>query len=524
MMRLRRSLFRDHQPQKHHRRSTRPSQYHRRPTFENLERRTLLAATLINTPLWAERGPGPITNSPFVDLDGNGSTGDSADIAVGAVQAIAVDPSNLNHVFIGTVNGGIWRTFNFNDANPNWTTATDQLPSLAIGAVAINPANTNHIYAGTGRFSSAGDGGSAVGLYRSFDGGATWTQIGFDTFHGLRIHRIIPTTANASGDTLFVSTEAADSRPGDPTGGIYRSDDSGVTWRRLSGTAATGLPNAPVSDLVSFTTNANTIGFYSAVPGHPDLRSGIHTTPAIFRSLDNGNTWQSITNNLANSNSINETSHIYLSVSQAPGKPVYAGLSVGGVLINVFRSILGTNGIDNNGNGQIDEPAEASWTAFNPPPPSTQVDDQDVQHLGILADSTLNDVVYVSGTATDGTGNLLRGSSSSGLWTSLTQTGANNTAPHPDVRDMVFSGLNILRAESRNARAYSRSTPSLSNFPARHVATRMRTCSSRSMNSRSFSLSRTRCAVAASASPPVTTASARRAAASASGHFCSRSS
>src|SRR5712671_699807 len=114
--------FRNQTLRKRNRRRT-AVQYGRRPTFENLERRTMLAATLINTPSWAEKGPG-----------------------VGAVEAIAVDPSNANHVFIGTVNGGIWQTTNISATTPNWTTTTDQLPSLAIGAIAINPANTNHIY------------------------------------------------------------------------------------------------------------------------------------------------------------------------------------------------------------------------------------------------------------------------------------------------------------------------------------------------------------------------------------------
>jgi hypothetical protein len=381
-------FFRDRELRRPKRRPAAPVPYGRRPAFENLEPRAMLAATLINTPTWIERGPGPITNAFSVDLDGNGTHG-SEDIAVGAVQAIAVDPVNANHVFVGTANGGIWETDNVNDANPVWTTTTDQLPSLAIGAIAISPVNSNIIYAGTGSFSAASDaGGSGVGLYRSVNGGTTWVQRGFDTFNGLRIDRIIPTQLN-SGDTIFVAASFGPSG----NGGIYRSDDSGVTWRRLSG-VVTALPNAPVDELVSFAVNATTVGFYAAVTGQ-----------GIFRSMDNGNSWLPVTNNLASF--IPSTSRIDLSVSPVSGKPVYAGLIDGfGNLINVFRSTGGTDGIDNNHSGITDEPAEATWTAIATRHPIIRDSEEgaaDTIHFSILADSTQNDIVYVGGTFSPGT-------------------------------------------------------------------------------------------------------------------------
>src|SRR6476469_1873444 len=107
MMPLLRPLFRGRRVRRQIRRQTTAVPYGRRPTLENLEPRTMLAATLNNTPTWIEQGPGPIINAGLVELNGNG-TKDSADVDVGAVQAIAVDPTNANHVFAGTVNGGIW--------------------------------------------------------------------------------------------------------------------------------------------------------------------------------------------------------------------------------------------------------------------------------------------------------------------------------------------------------------------------------------------------------------------------------
>ena len=312
---------------------------------------------------------------------------------------------------MATVNGGVWETSNVNplSGNVSWTTTTDQLPSLAISAVAINPANINHIYAGTGNLSSDFfEGGQAVGLYRSVNGGTTWTQLGFDTFHGMVIQNIVPLTLN----TIFVAARNL----GSSNGGIFRSDDFGNTWRKLSGASGTGLPNAPVSDLVSFSVNTSTIGFYTAVPG---------SHGGIFRSVDNGQTWQSVTNNLATTVAI--ASNIKLSVSPVSPKPVYAGIiGSDGNLMNVFRSFQGTDGLDNNRNHLTDEPAEASWQAISQTPPDIG-GNLFLFHFAILADNTHNNLVYVSGSGQDEPGAqpglMFLGNSSSRVWTMLTGTG-----------------------------------------------------------------------------------------------------
>ena len=91
-------------------------------------------------------------------------------------------------MFAATVNGGVWRSI---DGGATWTPLTDQMPSLAIGAIAIAPKDADGndvigttawsklvVYAGTGSFSSfSGRGGFSVGIYKSNDGGATWTLL-----------------------------------------------------------------------------------------------------------------------------------------------------------------------------------------------------------------------------------------------------------------------------------------------------------------------------------------------------------
>ena len=117
---------------------------------EPLEFRRLLSISLGGIPTWVAEGPAPIT-------DGGGNVigpTPATTLKSGAVNQIAVDPTNNKHLFAATVNGGVWETNDFTVANPVWTTTTDRMPSLAIDTVAISPVSSNVIYAGTGSYSS----------------------------------------------------------------------------------------------------------------------------------------------------------------------------------------------------------------------------------------------------------------------------------------------------------------------------------------------------------------------------------
>jgi hypothetical protein len=106
----------------------------------------------------------------------------------GAIDAIAVDPNNSAIGFVGSVNGGIWRTDNLNNVDnggfmhtghDHWTPQTDQYPSLSINSLAFLPNNSSVLYAGIGDNSSFNsDGGARTGILRSTDGGNTWQVLG----------------------------------------------------------------------------------------------------------------------------------------------------------------------------------------------------------------------------------------------------------------------------------------------------------------------------------------------------------
>ena len=112
---------------------------------------------------------------------------------VGAVTAVAASPTNSNILYVGTANGGIWRTNDATDPNPIWTPLTDNMASLSIGSLAFDPtdASGQTLVAGVARTSEYGRaGGLLTGILRTTDGGATWTQLdGGGILDGKDCHR-----------------------------------------------------------------------------------------------------------------------------------------------------------------------------------------------------------------------------------------------------------------------------------------------------------------------------------------------
>ncbi|HEY7281104.1 MAG TPA: hypothetical protein VID47_05855 [Actinomycetota bacterium] len=157
-------------------------------------------------PAWTALGPDPIPN---------GQTNPTRPVS-GRVTAIAVDPADPNDVYVGTAQGGLYRS---RDGGSTWTAMMDDAATLAIGSLAFAPSDPSVLYVGTGEGNLSGDSYAGVGLYRFDDAnGASPTMHGpFETriagtgtgvgnghaFSFLAIQGIAVDPANA--DRVFVS-------------------------------------------------------------------------------------------------------------------------------------------------------------------------------------------------------------------------------------------------------------------------------------------------------------------------------
>ncbi len=397
---------------------------------------------------WRAIGPGPSHNGQVENIPNRE--------VVGAINAVATHPSNAGIVYVGSVNGGVWRTANATAAAPNWVRLTDALGSLSIGSLELDPtdAQSRTLAAGVARTSSLSrDGGALIGLLRSTDEGASWTVL--SALANREIHGVAP-----RGAVLVAATD----------NGIHRSTNTGNTFSQLSGAAGSGLPAGATLDLAGH-ANAPTV-LYAAVTGG--------SARGIFRSADTGATWTRVSDAAVEARmnvGTAGTRRTELAVGAA-GQVFIVVVDDTGRASAVFRSATGS----------------APWVDLGVPL-TTEQDSvqfgihpgrQGSIHLSIAADPNNDQIVYVGGDrqpyfgegvsgsssffpnsigARDYTGRLFRGDASQpagSRWTPLTHSGTpNNSAPHADSRDMAFDAAgNLVQVDDGGI--YKRTQPATS--------------------------------------------------------------
>jgi photosystem II stability/assembly factor-like uncharacterized protein len=202
----------------------------------------------------------------------------------GRARAAVGVPSQPNVFYIGAVNGGVWKT---NDYGRTWVPIFDDQPTGSIGAIAVAPSDPNIIYVGSGEGLQRPDLSTGDGVYKSTDGGKTWTHL------GLRDSQQIPQIVVDPRDSnrLFVAVL------GHPYGaneerGIFRSTDGGQTFQRILYKDA----NTGGSDLAMDPSDPNIL--YAAMwesrqgPWENGAWSG--TGGGLFKSTDGGATWRQL--------------------------------------------------------------------------------------------------------------------------------------------------------------------------------------------------------------------------------------
>ncbi|MBM4420901.1 MAG: glycosyl hydrolase, partial [Chloroflexi bacterium] len=200
-------------------------------------------------------------------------------------MAVAGDPVEQHVLYFGSTGGGVWKTV---DGGTYWTNVSDGFFRRAsVGALEVAPADRTVIYAGMGESCIRGDVAHGDGVYRSTDAGATWTHLGLaDTRHIGKI-RSDPRDA----DTVFVAALGHAHGPSRERG-LYRSRDGGRTWTKVLDRG----PNAGAIDVSIDARNPRNV--YAATWEAirlPWIVSSGGPGSGIFRSTDGGSTWTDLT-------------------------------------------------------------------------------------------------------------------------------------------------------------------------------------------------------------------------------------
>ena len=397
----------------------------------------------VNSNAWQPQGPGAAGRNGGL-FDGQVDNVEPNNAVIGAIHTVLAHPTDVDILYIGATNGGVWKTTNATATNPDWTPLIDDMGAMSIGAMAFDRNDPEVVLVGFGRYSSLGRrGGDRNGLLLSTDGGATWTKLDDPLLIDMNVSGL-----SIDGDRLVVSgngyTVAQAHR------GVVHSMDGGATWTAVA--EADGLPaRGAVLDMVDD-------------PSDPDRFYASVQYRGIFRSDDGGTTWshasandatiQAVMTNRFNNNAEMAVAH--------DGR-LYLAAMIGGQARYI---------------GHTDDQG-ATWTAMDLP--QTPESDGDIEglnprfkagaqgyiHFSIRVDPQDADVVYVGGDrqdepfpnyigARDYTGRLFRGNAAvaatgevpSPQWQHLTHSAfiaeipgggtANNSAPHADSREMVF--------------------------------------------------------------------------------------
>ena len=249
-------------------------------------------------------------------------------------RALAIEgiPDEPDTHYFGAVAGGVWKTI---DGGANWKPLFDKADISSIGAIAVAPSDHNVVYAGTGEAAIRGNTTYGTGVYKSIDAGNTWKNVGLKdtrqigalivdprnaevvlvaalghafgpnqergifrtTDGGKTWTKVLSKDENTGGidvvfdphnpNIIFASLWQARRQPwffssGGPGSGLYRSEDNGVTWKRLEGN---GLPDGILGRIGIAVSGADPNRVYAII----EAKEG-----GLYRSDDAGQHWSRV--------------------------------------------------------------------------------------------------------------------------------------------------------------------------------------------------------------------------------------
>ena len=242
----------------------------------------------------------------------------------GRISDFAVDPGNHKRYFVAASAGGVWRTVN---AGTTFEPVFDGEGSYSIGTIVIDPAHPNIVWVGSGENNNQRSVSYGDGIYKSVDGGSSWSNMGLKNSE--HIGRIVIHPKNS--DIVFVAAIGPLWAPGGDRG-VYRTKDGGATWEQVLKIDE----NTGVNDIVMDPQNPDILyatAFQRRRHVFTYLGGGPQST--IYKSVDGGTTWKKSAEGLPGG----DIGRIGLAVSPANPKIIYAIVEAANGKGGTYRSM-----------------------------------------------------------------------------------------------------------------------------------------------------------------------------------------
>jgi photosystem II stability/assembly factor-like uncharacterized protein len=238
--------------------------------------------------------------------------------------AVAGSASRPNEYYFGATGGGVWKT---TDAGTTWRAVSDRFfRSSSVGAIGVCEANPDVVYVGMGEVAFRGNIMQGDGVYRTTDGGATWKHVGLPESQAIGRVRVHPRNC----DVAYAAVLGHAYGP-HPERGVYKTTDGGTTWTRILFKSE----RAGAVDLSMDPSNPDVLyaGFWQVQRTPWSLESG-GPEGGLYKSTDGGANWRELTGNAGLPRGL--WGKVGVSVSGADPSRVYALIEAdsGGV----FRS------------------------------------------------------------------------------------------------------------------------------------------------------------------------------------------
>jgi len=227
----------------------------------------------------------------------------------GRVIDLAVNPKDINEFYVAVACGNVWKTTN---SGTTWNPVFDNYGSHSIGCLSIDPGNYNVVYVGTGENNSQRSVSWGDGVYRSEDGGKSFTNIGLKKSEHIAKVLIDPRDSKV----IYVAAQGPLWGPGGQRG-LYKSTNYGATWDSVLYIS----PNTGVTDVVMDPRNPDVL-YAASYQRRRHVWTLVNGGPegAVYKSTDAGKTWNKLTSGLPGG----DIGRIGLAVSPVNPDYVYA--------------------------------------------------------------------------------------------------------------------------------------------------------------------------------------------------------